>query len=75
MLIHDNESFLAHLSVFNGKSYDEWIVKMKVIFIYQYVLDVVNDIIPTLARNATEVQQTANKDTKKKHGNAMFLIH
>jgi len=39
---------------------------MDVIFIYQDVLDVLRDGVPTLARNATRVQQTANKDVKKK---------
>lgn len=28
-----------------------------------------------LARNATVVQQTANKDAKKKDGKAMFFMH
>jgi len=36
---------------------------------------VVNDGVPALARNATDVQQAENKDTKKKDGKAMFLIH
>jgi len=33
-----------------------------------------NDGVPALARNATDVQQTANKDVKKKDGKVMFLI-
>ena len=61
--------------MFDGKNYNQWIVKMKVIFRYQDVLEVVNDGVPTLARNATDVQQNANKDAKKKDGKAMFLMH
>jgi len=41
---------------------------MKVIFRHQDVLEVVNDGVPALARNTTYVQQTANKDAKKKGG-------
>jgi len=74
MATHNN-NFPAHLLVFNGMNYDQWIVKMKVIFKYQDVLEVVNEVVPTLARNATDVQQSANKDAKKKDGKAMFLIH
>jgi hypothetical protein len=50
METHNNGNFHAHLPVFDGKNYDQWVVKMKVIFRYQDVLDVVNDVITTLAR-------------------------
>jgi len=35
----------------------------------------VNEGIPALAANATNVQQAAHKDLKKKDGKAMFLMH
>lgn len=41
---------------------------MEVIFRYQDVLEVVNDGVPALARNATDVKQAANKDAMKKGG-------
>ena len=39
------------------------------------MLEVVNDGVQALARNATDVQHTANKDAKKKDGKPMFLMH
>jgi len=74
MATHRN-NIPAHLPVFEGKNYNRWIVKMKVIFRFQDVLEVVNDGIPALAANATDVQQTANRDAKKKDGKTMFLMH
>jgi len=71
MATHNNGNFLAQLPVFDGKNYDQWVVKMKVIFRYQIVLDVINDGIIALAKNATKVQQDANKDANKKDGKAM----
>jgi len=41
---------------------------MKVIFRFQDVVEVVIEGIPALAANATDVQQTAHKDLKKKDG-------
>jgi len=74
MTTYNNENFLVHLPVFDGKNYDQWIMKMKVIFRYIDVLDVINDSVPSLARNATEVQQIANIDAKKKDEKAIFII-
>jgi len=74
MATHNN-NIPAHLPVFEGKNFDQWIVKMKVIFKFQDVLEVVNEGIPTLAANATDVQQAAHKELKKKDGKAMFLMH
>ena len=48
---------------------------MKVIFRFQDVVEAVNEGIPTLAANATDVQQASHKDLKKKDGKAMFLMH
>jgi len=74
MTTHNN-NIPAHLPVFEGKNFDQWIVKMKVIFRFQDVLEVVNEGIPALAANATDVQQAAHKELKKKDGKAMFLMH
>jgi hypothetical protein len=74
MATHKN-NFHAHLPLIEGKNYDQWIVKMKVIFMYQHMLEVVNDGVPVLARNATDMQHAANKDAKKKDGKTMFLMH
>ena len=76
MATHNN-NIPALLPVFEGKNFDQWIVKMKVkvIFRFQDVVEVVNEGIPTLAANATDVQQASHKDLKKKYGKAMFLMH
>lgn len=55
MATHSN-SIPTHLPVFEGKNYDQWIVKMKVICRFQDVLEVVNDSVPALASNATDMQ-------------------
>jgi len=74
MTTHNN-NIPAHLPIFEGKNFDQWIVTMKVIFRFQDVLEVVNEGIPTLAANATDVQQAKHKELKKKDGKAMFLMH
>jgi len=74
MATHNN-NIPAHLPVFEGKNFDQWIVKMKTIFRFQDVLEVVNEGIPALAANATDVQQATHKELKKKDGKALFLMH
>ena len=74
MATHNN-NIPTHLPVFEGKNFDQWIVKMKVILRFQDVVEVVNEGIPALAANATDVQQAAHKDLKKKDGKGMFLMH
>jgi len=70
-----NDNIPAHLPVFEGKDFDQWSVKMKVIFRFQDVLEIVNEGVTALAANATDVQQTAHREVKKKDGKAMFLMH
>ena len=70
-----NGNIPAHLPIFEGKNFEQWIVKMKVIFRFKDVLEVVNKGIPTLAANATDVQQETHKHLKKKDRKAMFLMH
>ena len=74
MATHSNNSH-AHLPVFEGKNFDQWMVKMKVIFRFQDVLEVVNEGLTALAANATNVQRTTHKELKMKDGKAMFLMH
>jgi hypothetical protein len=70
-----NSNIPAHLPIFEGKFFYQWSVKMKVIFRYQYVLEIVNEGVTPLAANATDLQQTAHRDLKKKDGKVMFLMH
>jgi len=74
MVTHNN-NIPAHLPAFEGKNFDQWIVKMKVIFRFQDVVEAVNEGIPALVANATDVQQATHKYLKKKDGKAMFLMH
>ena len=64
----------AHLPAFEGKNFDQWSVKMKVIFKFQDVLEIVNEGVTALAANATDVQQTAHRELKKRDGKATFLM-
>ena len=70
-----NSNIPAHLPDFEGKNFDQWSVKMKVIFRFQDVLEIVNEGVTALAANATDVQQTTHSELKKKDGKAMFLMH
>lgn len=48
---------------------------MRVLFNYQEVLEIVNEGVPDLPANATDVQRQANKKARKKDCKALFLIH
>jgi hypothetical protein len=43
-----NGEFTVHLPIFDIKNYDQWVAKMKVIFNFQDVLEIVNDGIAAL---------------------------
>jgi len=70
-----NDNIHVHLPVFEGKNFDQWSVKIKLIFRFQDVLEIVNEGVTALAANATDVQQTAHRELKQKDGKAMFLMH
>ena len=70
-----NGNFPANLPVLDGKNYDHWCIKMKVIFGFQDVLDVIKNGVPVLDRGATDAQKAAHKETQKKDCKALFLIH
>ncbi|KAK2352556.1 putative mitochondrial protein [Trifolium repens] len=70
-----SNSFPANLPILDGKNWDQWCVKMSVIFGYQEVEDLVTNGVEPLVANATEAQQTAFKALKKRDCKAQFLIH
>jgi len=70
-----NDNIPAHLLIFEGKNFDQWSIKMKVIFRFRDVLEIVNEGVTGLAANATNVQQTTHRELKKKDGKAIFLMH
>lgn len=51
-----NDQFPAKLPVFVGKNYDRRIMQMKVIFLYQDVLEMVCEGIATTRATAAEAQ-------------------
>ncbi|CAJ2632337.1 unnamed protein product [Trifolium pratense] len=75
MATSSNNGFPAHLPIFDGKNYDQWIAKMKVIFRLQDVVEIVNDGVAALPRNTNDEQNAVHKESKKKDGEALFIIH
>ncbi|PNY05002.1 putative copia-type polyprotein [Trifolium pratense] len=75
MATSSNNGFPAHLPIFDGKNYDQWIAKMKVIFRLQDVVEIVNDGVAALPRNPNDEQNAVHKESKKKDGKALFIIH
>ncbi|CAJ2647891.1 unnamed protein product [Trifolium pratense] len=73
--MNNNNSFPANLPILDGKNWDQWCVKMNVIFSYQDVEDLITTGYEPLAAKATQDQQTAFKEVKKKDSKALFLIH
>ncbi|XP_045792104.1 uncharacterized protein LOC123886874 [Trifolium pratense] len=60
--MNNNNGFPANLPILDGKNWDQWCVKMNVIFNYQDVEDLITTGYETLAANATQDQQTAFRE-------------
>lgn len=67
--------FPANLPILDGKNWEQWCVRMGVIFGFQDVQEVVKNGIPEEVIGGTDVQTAAHKDQKKKDCKALFLIH
>ncbi|XP_050875121.1 uncharacterized protein LOC127078732 [Lathyrus oleraceus] len=48
---------------------------MKVIFRFQDVAEIMNDEVPALEENVSDVQKVAHNERTKKDGKSLFLIH
>ncbi|KAG5068162.1 hypothetical protein JHK85_000539 [Glycine max] len=70
-----NGSFPASMPVLKGKNYDDWCAKMKVIFRFQDVIEVVQEGVQELDRNPTDAQKVAHRDLMKRDAKALFIIH
>ncbi|KAK2375345.1 hypothetical protein QL285_076240 [Trifolium repens] len=70
-----SSQFPANLSVFKGDNYDRWCAQMKVIFIFQDVLEIVTNGVEELAANVDEAARTQHKELKKKDAKGLFIIH
>jgi len=75
MATHNNGNFPANLPILNGKNYDNWCKQMKVVFGFQDVWDLVENGLEPIGARATEEQQTAHKEKKKRDFKALFIIH
>ncbi|MCH96555.1 retrovirus-related pol polyprotein from transposon TNT 1-94 [Trifolium medium] len=69
-----SNQFPANLPVFKGDNNDWWCAQIKVIFIFQDVLEIVNDSVQAIADNASESQRTLFHEQRKKARKGLFLI-
>ncbi|GAU23292.1 hypothetical protein TSUD_237460 [Trifolium subterraneum] len=70
-----NSSLPSNLPILDSKNWDQWCIRMNVIFGFQDVEDLVKNGYNALAADATEAQQTAFRAVKKKDCKTLFLIH
>ncbi|GAU32293.1 hypothetical protein TSUD_63100 [Trifolium subterraneum] len=70
-----NSSLPSNLPILDSKNWDQWCIRMNEIFGFQDVENLVKNGYTTLAADATEAQQAAFREVKKKDCKALFLIH
>lgn len=57
--------FPMNILVFKGKNYERCDAEMNVIFIFQYVVEIVNDGVDALEENANECSTSCAQGTEK----------
>lgn len=67
--------FPTNLPILDNKNWEEWCVKMEVIFGFQDVSEIVKNGILEEVVGGTDAQTVAHKDFKKKNCKALFIIH
>ncbi|RDY11003.1 hypothetical protein CR513_04403, partial [Mucuna pruriens] len=75
IMVGSNGTFHACMPVLDGKNFEQWCIKMGVIFSFQEVLEMVKNGIQEVEVGATEVQREVCRESKKKDCKALFLIH
>ena len=70
-----NGNFPASMPILKGKNYDDWCAKMKVIFRFQDVTEVVQEGVQELDKNPTDAQKVAHRDLMKRASKALFIIN
>lgn len=70
-----NERIPTNLSIRDVKNYEKSCKKMKVLFGYQDVLEVIKNGVTPLIQNATGAHQVMHKEEKKKDFKALLFIH
>ena len=68
-------SLNTKLPVFDGKSWNRWMIQMRVLFGAQDVLDLVTNGYVPVTPDATEEQRYAERATRKRDRKALFYIH
>ena len=73
--MNGGSSLNTKLPVFDGKSWNRWMIQMRVLFGAQDVLDLdTNGYVP-VAVDATEKQRSAERATRKRDQKTLFYIH
>lgn len=73
--IGNNGNIPPNLPIFDGKNWDHWCAKMRVIFNFQECNEVVDGGYEPLGENPTDAQRETHKETKKRDQKALFFIH
>ncbi|XP_019419076.1 PREDICTED: uncharacterized protein LOC109329725 [Lupinus angustifolius] len=70
-----NSGFTMTLPTLDSKNYERWHIQMKVLFGYQEVLDIIQEVYQSVDEDATEAQRLVHRDCKKRDCKALFMIH
>lgn len=70
-----NGHFPTSLSIMNGKIYDNWCKKMKIVFCYQDMWDLVKEGVMSLAENTVGEEKATHKELNKKDYKVLCIIH
>ncbi|RDX86557.1 hypothetical protein CR513_32105, partial [Mucuna pruriens] len=72
---HKDRLSLHKRDILDGKNFEQWCIKMGIIFGFQEVLEIVKNDIQEVEVGTIKVQRTIYKESKKKDCKALFLIH
>ncbi|KAK2458009.1 hypothetical protein QL285_005216 [Trifolium repens] len=72
---HSNGHFPMNLPILTGNNNDNWCKKMKVVFCYQDMWNLVTEGMSTIADSASDEEKAAHKELKKRDFKALFIIH
>ncbi|XP_019418528.1 PREDICTED: uncharacterized protein LOC109329307 [Lupinus angustifolius] len=73
-MTNDNQ-FAMTLPILDSKNYDRWRIKLKTIFGFQEVYEVVMNGYQEIGDNASEAQRKIHRESKKNDCKVLFLIH
>ncbi|RDX85679.1 hypothetical protein CR513_33095, partial [Mucuna pruriens] len=70
-----NETFPTNKLVLDGKNFEQWCIKISIIFGFQEVLEIKKNDIQEVEVGGIEVQMAIYNDSKKKDCKPLFLIY